>query len=260
MWKFLSSLFGGPRQRTPGYVYVADEEPGLMAGARAGSVIRIPGKGPPWIVVDDSIESVVVARWPGKLWRVEIVKPAPARDQLASGGVPRPDAGYTRAARVRVLDEVAPAVLFGSHGASVVRAVEAARMLELVQARALVESRHPDAPRACARVWRAWLGPRKPLVADGDDFDGTLSLGGTPPVSPVNHGLSVLHGAVFRRAVTVSGDAATTIDGEDVWLCEPWRGASSALIDAALAFGAPDHVTPPDREVLMQAWVRVFGA
>jgi hypothetical protein len=32
------------------------------------------------------------------------------------------------------------------------------------------------------------------------------------------------------------------------------------LIDAALAFGAPDHLVPGDRAILTQAWVRVFGA
>jgi hypothetical protein len=262
VWKTLRGLFGDPPEHQAGYVYVEEQDPGLMAGAEAGTIVRIPGKGPPWIIVDNSVESIVVAKWPGRLWRVAMVTPVPARDQLASGGVPGPEHGYTRAAAVRILEELPLPVLFGPHGEQVVRVIGAAVAIDAQRAQALSESRHPDAPQACARVWRAWLGDR-PTAPGIEDFTFSRTLllanvGG--PVSPVNRGLAVVHGAVFRRALALVGDAATEEDDTDVWLIEPWRGASSSLIDAALAFGAPDHVTPPDRDVLTQAWVRVFGA
>jgi hypothetical protein len=262
LWKTLGGLFGDPPQHAIGYVYVEDDEPGLMAGAQSGATIRIPGKGPPWIVVDSSIDSIVIARWPGRLWRVAIVEPVPAGDQLASGGVPGPEHGYTRAAVVRLVEELPLPVLFGSHGQAVVKVIDAAMALDAHQAQALAEHRHADAEPACARVWRAWLGER-PTAPGIEDFmsNGTLMMTNVGrPVSPVNRGLMVVHGQLFKRAVAVAGEAATEEDDTDIWLVEPWRGASSALIDAALAFGTPEHMTPADRAILMQAWVRVFGA
>ena len=82
------------------FVYVAEGHTGPMASAEAGCTVRIPGRGPPWIAVDHDVSSVVVARWPGRLWAVEIVDPITDADLRAAGQVGwRADAGYTRAAR-----------------------------------------------------------------------------------------------------------------------------------------------------------------
>ncbi len=35
-----------------GYVYAAEAEAGPMQNAGAGAVVRLPDRGPPWIVVD----------------------------------------------------------------------------------------------------------------------------------------------------------------------------------------------------------------
>ena len=59
-----------------GFVYAADTESGPMTGAGIGDRVRIPFPGPPWIVVDHAIETVIAARWPGQLLRVASVPPA----------------------------------------------------------------------------------------------------------------------------------------------------------------------------------------
>jgi hypothetical protein len=51
-----------------GYVYVPDENGGVMVQAREGVRIAVESRRPPYIVVNDSIKSILVARWPGKLW------------------------------------------------------------------------------------------------------------------------------------------------------------------------------------------------
>jgi hypothetical protein len=257
----LSRFVGGSRPPLIGFVYVPDEGPGLMAGAGVGASVRIPGKGPPWLVVDNSIESIVAARWPGRLLRVEITRLVQARDQLAHGGAPPPDSGYSRAAGVKVLEELPLHTLFGPHGDAVVRVIGAASALDETRARTLSEHRHAQAPDACERVWRAWLGDRKPPGVGDVVLHKTLMIPSRGlPVSPVNRGLAVTYGEVFRRAMAIAGDAAIEEDGDDVWLREPWRGASSALIDAALALGAPEHVGVEDRAILTQGWTRAFDA
>jgi hypothetical protein len=37
-------------------------------------------------------------------------------------------------------------------------------------------------------------------------------------------------------------------------LLDPWATAASALLDAAMAFGAPDLLDHPDAELLTGAW------
>src|SRR5829696_694432 len=99
-----------------GFVYVPVVNTGPMANAEAGRMVRIPGRGPPWIAVDHEVSSVVMARWPGRLWAVEIVDPITGQDLKTAGQVGlRPDAGYTRAAAVRILQAVPVATLFGPH-------------------------------------------------------------------------------------------------------------------------------------------------
>jgi hypothetical protein len=251
----------GPPTAQPrhGFVYVAKAHNGPMAHAEAGRSVRIPGRGPPWIAVDHELCSVVVARWPGKLWAVEIVDPITEGDLKAANQVGlRPDAGYTRAAVVKILHAVPVATLFGPHGEQVCAVIETAAALTMAQAMRLGESRHRDAGDAHRRVWRGWLVRENiPLDRYSDDLDGTLAIGASKMGSPIGQGLKVIDGVVGRRAETLAGPTVWLVDEADpegAWLAEPWSAASLALLDAALAFGAPDLVTSADNEVLTAAW------
>lgn len=57
-----------------------------------------------------------------------------------------------------------------------------------------------------------------------------------------------------------AGSAAFTVDGEgDEELLDPWAAAASALLDAAMALGAPDLAGPADAAVLTRAWQVTAG-
>lgn len=230
-----------------------------MRAARAGVTIRIEGRVPPWIVVDHDLSSVIVAKWPGRLWRVRIVEAASARDQHAFGGPPLPHARYTRCLSVSVEAEEDSAILFGARGADVVRVLQEASGLGHARAEALAGNRHAGAGAAQDRVWRNWL--RQQAVPDDTavDYDGTLLMGGQKPGSPINQGLSALHLTVFKRAQAVDGEAATASDEDDTWLIHPWDGANRVLGDAALALGAPELMSGEDRAILLHGWSKVIG-
>lgn len=245
-------------QSADGFVYVPDENDGPMKEAREGAVVRIEGRGPPWIVVDQELASIVVSKWPGRLWRVRIVEAATASDQRNVGGPPLPHARYTRTISVRILHEEAPEVMFGPHGTDIALVLKTAAQLDNQLAQALSSNRHPDAPRAYDLAWRTWMKGRAIPDEDYDQLDGTLKLGSGTWSSPINEGFCVLHTVVFDRARNQDGPAAIEDDGEDVWLVAPWSGADRALGDAALALGAPELVSEADRAVLLQAWNRVF--
>lgn len=249
---FLSRLLGGNASAgLTGFSYVPLTDDGPMAQAAPGVVVRTPDAGPPWIVVDHSFESVVVARWPGRLWHVEILR--------AAAEQPREGAGYTRALAVRVRNELPVTKLFGPHGEDVVRVIETAASLDAGRAAEFGARSTALAREAYARAWRTWIGRMDPgsihLYADHSD---TLAVPIAGMRSPIAGGFMVLHGVVGDRARALAGDSAF-IAGEDgdLYLAEPWGKAAGALLHAAMALGAPGLVPEADRAVLTEAWESV---
>jgi len=234
-----------------GYCYIADAKDEPMSNAQIGHVVSVNGRGPPWIVVSDAPTTAILARWPGKLWKVSIIKAAASKDQ------PRAYARYRRASSVRVLSEEDPARLFGEHGQHILTILNQAKTLGREAAQCLSTARHANAPAAYDRMFRRWAKAKDLVVDHHDDLDGTLKIGPSLHSSPIYEGLSILHTVVFERAKVVDGKAATIIDDHDEYLNEPWRGASAALCDAALALGAPEFVSAEDRDVLLTGWAKI---
>jgi len=229
------------RRRVSGFVFVADVEDGPMRFAAAGKTVRSADDGPPWIVVDQAIESIVVAKWPGKLWRVSVLKPAAEQ--------PAAYAKYTRAVAVEVIDEEPVWRLFGAHGEAVCRILERARTITLDDV-AMLENAIPDEAReAYSRAWNRWLG-------DAHDHTATLAAGDSR--SPIGAGFTVLHNLIVERARTLTGGAAlTTNDDDEVVLAPEWSAASDAFLHAAMAHGSPELIASSDPELLTAAWKRL---
>ena len=76
------------------------------------------------------------------------------------------------------------------------------------------------------------------------DHGRVLAVPGAGSVgSPVGDGLMVLWTCVTDSARRHAGSAAFAVDAEgDQVLLDPWSTAASALLHAAMAIGAPDHV------------------
>lgn len=246
-------------------MYVGDTEPGPMARAGIGDRVRIPFPGPPWIVVDHAIETVIAARWPGRLLRVASVPPADEAERAALGRAAaglRADAGYRRVLAVDVLAELPPWILFGDYGEAVAGVPERARRLGIPGACELAAGRHPEAARAYDRAWQRWLG-RQPNGApyQGVDHSRLLAVPGAGRArSPVGSGFTLTWTCMADSARKNAGPAAFTVDAEgDEVLLDPWATAASALLDAAMALGAPDLTSPADAAVLTRAWRGTTG-
>ncbi len=237
-----------------GYVYVPDEDDGVLARACTGATIRLSERCPPWIVVDHSIESVIVARWPGKLWQVTIID-AEGVEQASK------DARYTRAIAVEVCGEIPASRLFGEHGGAVCSVIARGSRLDLVLIQALANARHPEAGQAYSRAWNNWLAEvGSASDYQGQNLAGTLGIAAGGKRSPINCGFTVLHRAIWERAESLVGSSAFLFDEEGEQYFEPtWSSASDAMLEAAMAFGAPMLSGREDRLIQLAAWRAVFG-
>jgi hypothetical protein len=203
-------------------------------------------------VVSHTLDDVLVARWPGRLWRVELLEAALSQ--------PRDGAGYRRAIAVKVLEELSAATLFGTHGAEVCKVIQAASRLNEEDVDRLGQNASAISAAAYARAWTTWLTRNDPTSHFlRQEHGDTLQARVAGKTSPIGHGLSVVHNAVFERARTVGGDGVLVRDDDEVWLVPRWATAADALCQAALALGAPEIMPEADRRLLILPFVEVFG-
>jgi hypothetical protein len=237
-----------------GYVYVPDVEKGPFLRAYPGAHVRNKDRRPPWIVVNHSIATTIVAKWPGRLWRVSEID-AELIPQVSA------EAPCTRASAVKVCEELPVSRLFGPRGEAMCCVLERGAQLDLPQVHALASSRHPDAGDAFSRAWHKWLTEMgRSIEHEGQNLSSTVGAGVSGLRSPVNCGFTVLHRVVWDRANSILGSAAFVIDEEGENDLEPsWQSAANSMLEAAMAFGAPQLSEPADRDILLTAWRAVFG-
>ncbi|NWF29563.1 hypothetical protein HW130_25475 [Streptomyces sp. PKU-EA00015] len=226
--------------------------------------VALPVLAPPWIVVHHTVERVLVSRWPGRLLWVRVALPSSDEERAAMARASKellPDASYTRAIAVDVLEELSPSVLFGSHGDEVIRVIESGLALDEQIASELASARHPAADREYSKAWNRWLA-QQPEFAHYQDQDHTSTLaitGAGATDSPVGHGLLLIWHMVTNSAEHRGSAGSFTVDEDDERvLTEPWSSALSALLDTAMAYGAPHVVDSNAATVLTAAWNTVF--
>lgn len=228
-----------------GFVYAPRAGGSPLLDAGPGELVAHPRREPPWIVVNHSLPKIIVVSWPGRLVAVEVTDPVTQADLAAMQRIGvGPEAGYTNAIGVRVLEEVAQWRLFGAHGEAVVEIIETAQRLDVATATALAEAVDPDAPDAYAAAWDAWLVAEEPTLSARNRAG-----------SPIHQGFSVIARELRKRALAVTDGAAVVVDEDgESSLVAPWGAATHALLYAAMALGAPHLVAEADRARLLRAW------
>ncbi len=237
-----------------GFTYVADADSGPMRSAAIGELIENSTDGPPWIVVNHSLDAVNIPKWPGRRWKVQVLRPATKQSD-------RP-AGYTRAVSVRVLGELPPAQLFGSNGDIVAEIACKATKLGIEDVDVLSKAMGPEITALYARAWDVWLSQEKPgSPYERGEHGRTLALFSGSHASPIGHGFMVIHGAVSCRAKELLGDAAfvTDEDGESS-LVPVWSAADGALLGAAMGLGASGLLEKEKADILSAPWLKLMGA
>ncbi len=236
-----------------GYMYLTVRDQPFFETAAPGAVLSLQGRAPPWLIVNHSIAKTLMPDWPGRLVTAEVLDPISDQEQRQYSSPISAQAGYTRAAAVRVIDELDIANLFGRNGHAVTRIINFATTLDEKCATALVRARHDAAEQIQKRVReRIANAVRRHGSGLATPFEQTSPLGA----------LYFLDQVITKRAQALIGDRALEDDPDDpegAWLAEPWLGASLCLFDAALAFGAPEITTAEDRAALEKSWRDAVG-
>jgi hypothetical protein len=237
-----------------GYVYVSRDETGPMASASAGLRVGNANDHPPWIVVDHKLESIILAKWPGKLWRVRILHKATEQ--------PLAYANYTRATNVYIEQELPLEVLFEYNGAEIVDFLSSIRSLSIEAKTALANLRKEHAISIHNEVWNRWLSKldtESPYI--GQDHSGIIAMGARPPRSPVGNATSVLHSELTARAREIDGDSAFVTDDEGQWFNLQWSRVAANLQHALFAIGVPEQfLSPSERVTLANAYRSVISS
>ncbi len=241
-------LPSGSQGEIMGFVYVGKGSDSLMTVAASGAKIGSAVDEPPWIVVDHTPESAVLARWPGRLWKVRVLHSA-AQQPLSY-------AGYTRATAVDVLQELPLAMLFQHNGQAVVDFLNRISQLTAETVAALAESQDDEAARMHNAAWDRWLAstdPASPFV--GQNHAGIIAMGAKRPGSPVGQAPSVLYAQLAQRAREIAGDAAFVIENDEQSFRHPWSQAATCLQHALFAIGVAQHLLSPSERIVL---ARIF--
>ncbi|MCA8892183.1 MAG: hypothetical protein KDA56_10280 [Hyphomonas sp.] len=233
-----------------GFIYLSDDKLGRFADAEEGATVSNPSNEPPWIIVDQSLRDVTVARWPGRLWLAQVLDRLEPQDHRGN---------YTRCVSVKIIREMPTHHLFGPYGEQVEQALRFAGGLDREGAERLASYRHPDAAELTSQGWHRWqaLVRRQDNTSDRD-MRGVVTAANNLK-SPVGHGLSLAHRAVWDAAERIDGAAAFEEDEDERWLIGPWAAAGSAMLETVWGLGAPELFEEAEREVLLQAWNRRQG-
>lgn len=239
--------------------YWFDHADASVAFERAGSRVKLARAVPPWIVVDRSFSTIAIgSRWPGQLWRVQVLELGDM-----SGLVAQP--GYWRAAAIELLEALPLSALFGANGAAVLDILAQIGQLSRAQAEALDRNLDPDAWAAYSRAWMEWSqSGAESRSTQEEEWRGTLaaSRASDKARSPIHSGFLLIHAQLRQRALNLDGDGAFRLveeDGQTEQVLAPlWQNACDAFLFAAMALAAPQYVSTADGAVLTQAWHSVF--
>ena len=236
-----------------GYCYVPDESNEPISKAEIGATIRNATEGPPWIVVDQSLNSIVVAKWPGRLWKLRVIHEATEQ--------PNASATYVRAVAIKVLEELSVSVLFGEHGRNVVNVIESARHLDVPKAIELRSAFNKEASEMYSEAWNRWLSElcRVDPNHKRDDHTDTLAISGGSKRSPVGAAFTVLYTVLRNRLNEIIGDLAFVVDEDGNESFSPeWSDTLNAYVCAIMGYGVEDFMSDSEKNIMSKAWRETF--
>jgi hypothetical protein len=250
----LSKLFGKKEQGIVGYIYVADKDEGVLKNASEGQTIKNKKKGPPWIVVDHGFENMTIAKWPGSLWRAEVIDEAKNTGLLEY-------AKYTRANGVKIIEKLPLDYLFGDFGAGILKIIQSASTISSDSVETLASTFPCEALELYSKGWNIYGGTKTdqpPFY--GRDHQNTIAMPGDEGCSPINSAFKIIYSQVFDQANELTdGEAILSDDKGNLSLDDVWSTACNSFLCTAMAIAYQHKFTGDEIALLSKAWESVYG-
>ena len=248
------------KPKIKGYLYVADEDNLLFRDVKIGDSVVKPDREPPYFVVDHFLHKVLVTKWPGKLYKAEIINQAAEKD--INRGLVK-DIWYTRTLGVKILEEVPIENIFGNNGSKIKQVVDIARYITEEQANRLAEISLEYNRELYSKVWEKWISiTDKEYASLAKDHQCTLEAHpkNQKHESPIRKGLSITWTQLYHRARELEGDLAVYTDEEgDVCLVPKWSNAGEHLLNAGISYESNNLLTDAEKEQLRSPVKEVFN-
>lgn len=249
-----SKLFGKKEKCIVGYIYVADSDESILKNASAGQTIKNKKKGPPWIVVDHGFENMTIAKWPGSLWRAEVIDEAKNTGLLEY-------AKYTRANGVKIIERLPLDVLFGIFGSGVLKILDSTSVITLDLAKILASTFPDEALELYSKGWnifRRTQNDRPPFY--GRDHQNTIAMPGDEGRSSINSAFTIIYSQVFDQANELTGGQALLSDDEgNLSLDDEWSKICNSYLCAAMAIAYQEKYSIGEIALLSKAWEAAYG-
>jgi len=233
-----------------------------MDTLKIGQRIKSAENGPPWIIVDENIQSVIVtaASWPCSLWSARVIKLGDMSGLIANPG-------YWRANEIELIEELPAGTLFGEQGDKIASLLDQVKTLTLSEVDELNANmaENDKAKEVWKRAWNCWNENQKYPRSHTYDDGMTLASPGNrdKEMSPANHGFLLMHDLFFQRARELEGHDAfiEVIEyGEtEIELKQNWKAACEAFLQKAMGLSMAQHLSAVECATLSRVWSTVYG-
>lgn len=254
------NLFNLRRNKIQGFVYSSDEDNKLFKDSKVGDVITKQDRNPPFIVVDHSLDKIIVTRWPGKLYEVEVINQS--KEEGLNKGLVK-NVWYTRTLGVKILREVPVENIFGPNGNQISQIITWARNITEEQINSFSKYDLESSRDLFTKAWRNWI-----LITDkeypylNEDHFDTLKLFSNNQKynSPIREGLSIIASQFDIRARELVGESAFGIDDEgEIFLQPKWAKASEILRHGGMSYESDNLLTTSEKQTLRKPVMEVFN-
>jgi len=252
------AFFRSKTKKIQGFLYVTEEDNLQLFETPVGRNFIKPDRQPPWLVVNHTLEGVLVIEWPGRLLKVEVINQTNEKD-LNKGLVK--DVWYTRTLGVNILEELSIDVLFRPEGSIVAKILDFACSMNNDDVNNLSQFEIANAFKIYSNAWNMWLKREEPTsIHLNQDHSHTLAINANNSNSTLNRSFSVISDIVWKRAKEVLGDGAYSIDEDGEFILnDSWSHASSILIQAEMAFSGEEFITNEEKAILLKPWNSILS-
>ena len=216
-----------------------------------------------WFCVDEYIHKVFL-KWPGNLYRVEII------DFVSADEPPKltKNPGYARALSFRIIEVMPVAKLFGAYGEDICSILDWIQSAELADFEKIENLITEEMKNIYSRAWIEWLKGVDPesYHLDYPHYDTIgIPTNRQNPDSPINKGFYLIADLFEKKVNSLVGDDMWIFyvpDSDDNFeedddprrLSPFWKNAYYALLYAAMGFGVKNLLKKDECDLLLGAW------